>query len=93
MKLSEANLNTGYMVKDLKLENIERRRLLDLGFTQGSEVKALYRGIFNNPTAYLIKGSIIALRDDISNMIMIGDVNEQKNSFSRKPECRQEYHI
>ena len=85
MKLSEALLNKKYIIEDNYLSNIERRRILDLGFTQNSIVIPLYKGIFNNPTAFLIKGSIIALRDDISNKIIVGEKCEKKDCTSRKP--------
>ena len=84
MKLSEAKLNKKYIIENSLLERLERRRILDLGFTKDSIVIPLYRGIFNNPTAYLIKGSIIALRDDISNKIIIGDKCEEENSSIRE---------
>ena len=83
MKLSEARLNKKYQICGLELDNIERRRILDLGFIPNEFVVPLYRGIFNNPTAFLIKGSIIALRDDIASKIIIGDLSEKKNSSSR----------
>lgn len=41
-----------------------RRRLLDLGFTVGTEVQCLYRSPLGDPTAYLVRGAVIALRQE-----------------------------
>ncbi len=37
-------------------------RLCDLGFTPNSLVTCLYTSIFGDPSAYRIKGTVIALR-------------------------------
>lgn len=39
-----------------------RRRLLDLGMVEGTCVRCLYRSPAGDPTAYLIRGAVIALR-------------------------------
>jgi len=39
-----------------------RRRLLDLGFTPGAQVRCLFSAPSGNPRAYLIRGAVIALR-------------------------------
>ena len=37
---------------------------MDLGFTEGSIVKTVRKSPLGDPTAYLIRGSIIALRQE-----------------------------
>ncbi len=44
-------------------ENI-RRRLLDIGLTQGAKATCLYQSPSGNPRAYLIRGAVIALRTE-----------------------------
>ncbi|MGE5485380.1 MAG: FeoA family protein [Ignavibacteriales bacterium] len=39
-----------------------RRRLLDLGFTPGVMVRAVRKGPLGSPTAFLIRGTLVALR-------------------------------
>ena len=39
-----------------------RRRLEELGFIDGSEVECLMSSPLGDPTAYLIRGAVIALR-------------------------------
>ncbi len=49
----------------------ERRRLLDLGIVPGTSVTAEVRSPGGDPTAYRIRGSLIALRNEQANMIKI----------------------
>lgn len=55
--------------KESRGEN--RRRLLDLGFVKGAEIRIDLPGPLQNPRAYLIKGTSIALREDQASKILI----------------------
>ena len=48
-----------------------RRRLLDLGFVKGAEISIDLVNPLPEPTAYLIKGTVIALRKDQASKILI----------------------
>jgi len=48
-----------------------RRRLLDLGFVKGTEISIDLMSPMKNPTAYLVKGTSIALRRDQASKILI----------------------
>ncbi len=39
-----------------------KRRLLDLGFTDGAQVKCVFESPGGNPRAYAVRGAVIALR-------------------------------
>ena len=39
-----------------------RRRLQDIGLVPGTRVKSVNRGMMGGPTAYLVRGAVIALR-------------------------------
>ncbi|MBP3635832.1 MAG: ferrous iron transport protein A [Bacilli bacterium] len=41
-----------------------KRRLLDLGIVKDSDIKCEFKSPFNDPTAYFIKGTTIALREE-----------------------------
>jgi len=49
----------------------ERRRFLDLGIIPGTEIHARLRSPGGDPTAYEIRGALIALRREQANMIYI----------------------
>lgn len=51
-----------------------RRRLQDMGFIEGSLVECLQRSPLGDPTAYLIKGCVIALRAEDSANILVSEV-------------------
>ena len=47
-------------------------RLKELGFTCGARVECLRRSFSGDPTAYLIKGTVIALRKNDAEGIIVG---------------------
>ncbi len=50
----------------------ERRRLLDLGFVPGTTISVEMPSPTGDPTAYLVRGTMIALRREQARMIRIG---------------------
>ena len=48
-----------------------RRRFFDLGIIEGTNIEALYRSPFGDPTAYLIRGTVIAMREEESEKINV----------------------
>ena len=56
-------------------KGIERQRLMDLGFIPGSLVEVEVRSPFRDPTAYRIKGGLIALRKNQASKIQISLVS------------------
>lgn len=58
-------------VSGLRTEGTARRRLLDLGFVCGSIIEALQKSPAGDPTAYLVKGAVIALRAEDASKIDI----------------------
>jgi DtxR family Mn-dependent transcriptional regulator len=73
MSLDE--LKTGQRAKVLAISprsrGVERRRLLDLGVIPGTEIEVDLVSPGGNPTAYRIRGSVIALRDSQAEKIII----------------------
>lgn len=51
----------------------ERQRLLDLGFVRGSEVVAEMKSPTGDPTAYAVRGSVIALRRDQARLVLVSN--------------------
>ncbi len=48
-----------------------RRRLQDIGLVKGTKVTCLQRSPFGDPTAYLIRGAVIAIRAEDSSNILV----------------------
>ncbi len=51
----------------------ERRRLLDLGFVPGTTVEVEMASPLNDPVAYRVRGSVVALREEQARLIQIAD--------------------
>ena len=59
------------IVKVLTSDGIIRRRMLDLGLISDTEVEALQKSPSGDPTAYHIRGAVIALRSEEARKIMV----------------------
>ncbi len=58
-------------VTALTSDGATRRRMLDLGIIDGTEIEPLYASPSGNPIAYMIRGAVIALRRDVSQGILV----------------------
>lgn len=47
------------------------RRLQDLGFIRGTKIECLMKSPLGDPTAFLVRGAVIALRKDDSKHIKV----------------------
>ncbi len=54
----------------------ERRRLMDLGFVPGTIVEAAFKSPGGDPVAYMVRGALIALRSEQSDLIFIGRLED-----------------
>ena len=48
-----------------------RRRLQDIGIVEGTKVECLSRSPLGDPTAFLIKGAVIAIRNEDAKNIIV----------------------
>ncbi|MCL1901376.1 MAG: ferrous iron transport protein A [Firmicutes bacterium] len=58
-------------IVNINCDKVLQRRLFDLGLISGTTVKALFKSPGSDPTAYLIRGAVIALRSDDTKKIDI----------------------
>jgi len=58
-------------VKALTSDGDIRRRMLDLGLISGTIVEALQKSPSGDPTAYNIRGAVIALRSEEASKIIV----------------------
>ena len=56
-----------------------RRRLMDLGFVKGSRIAIDMESPMRNPVAYVVRGTVIALRHDQAQYILIQNVRKVGN--------------
>lgn len=69
--LYHAPMGERVRIKALKLNGSIRRRLLDMGLTEGAETVCLYQSPTGDPKAYFIRGAVIALRSEEAKKIGI----------------------
>lgn len=73
MTLNKLEMNkTGY-IKYLNCNESVRRRLLDLGLIDGTPITSLFVSPSGDPTAYEVRGSVIALRVEDASLIDISN--------------------
>ena len=69
--LNDMNPGQSARVKKLTADDSMRCRLLDIGLIENTEVECLGRSPAGDPTAFLIRGAVIALRsEDCSNILL-----------------------
>ena len=69
--LNMLKINETAIIKAVNCSETLKRRLSELGLINGTLVRALYKSPFKDPTAYLIRGAVIALRNDDTKHIEI----------------------
>lgn len=69
--LTDLPLGGKGVVQAITAEGLSRSRLLDLGLVPGTEVTAVRRSPAGDPVAYLIRGTVIALRSDEGKKVQI----------------------
>ena len=73
-RLSAVPLRTGCVVKFVEGNVEERIRFFDLGFSPSSVIVPLYKALCGGTTAFLVKGTLIALRKEEADKIFIKEI-------------------
>lgn len=71
MTLNELPINSTGIVEKLNCYGNIRRRLLDLGIIANTPIKSVLKSPSGDPTAYEIRGSLIAIRKEDAKYIDI----------------------
>ena len=69
--LNKLPLNSSGEIISLGFSGNLRRRFLDLGFTIGSKVYSAFKSPCGDPVAYIVRGTVIALRNADAKQIII----------------------
>lgn len=78
LPLNRLPIGRAARVTALRADGPVRRRLLDLGIVEGTEIQALFRSPSGNPVAYRIRGAVIALRADAASEIIVTAPKKQE---------------
>ena len=71
MTLYELPLGKECYIKSVNTDVDIKRRMLDMGLIAGTKVKCMYVAPFGEPKAYLVRGTILALRSDDTKKIKV----------------------
>ena len=69
--LNQLPLNTKGIIQKLNCQGNIRRRLLDLGFVKGALIIPVLISPSQDPRAFSIRGTLIAIRKEDANLITI----------------------
>ncbi len=59
---SELNFGERAIISDVDNSHPSFRRLLEIGFTPGQEIELINSSAFNDPLAFALRGTLIAIR-------------------------------
>ncbi len=62
LTLDNAKLGVSYIICDVQSSSNQLNRMFDLGIIKNSSILPLFKSMFGDTVAYLIKGSVIAIR-------------------------------
>jgi ferrous iron transport protein A len=59
-----ANLNFGEkaIISEIDINHPSFRRIIEIGFTPGQQIELVNKSIFNDPLAFSLRGTMIAIR-------------------------------
>lgn len=75
------DINPGEKAKVLQLLSTGsiRRRLLDIGLIENTEIECIGKSPSGDPTAFLIRGAVIAIRsEDLKNILIYPENNKER---------------
>ena len=71
MNLCDIKLDSKCIIKKINIDGTIKRRLLDIGLIEGTETECVLVSPLGDPKAFLIRGAVIALRNEDSKDIMV----------------------
>lgn len=61
-KASELKYGEKVTISDVDINHPSSTRILEIGFTPGQEIELINKSVFNDPLAFSVRGSLIAIR-------------------------------
>lgn len=59
------------VIHDIDVSHPSSRRILEIGFTPGQEIELINKSVFNDPLAFSVRGTLIAIRQDEAGCIKV----------------------
>lgn len=74
--LSELNIGEKGKIVSLNEELTMKRRLFDIGLIPGTQIECILKSPFQDPIAYFLRGTLIALRKKNAKNILVEVEND-----------------
>ncbi|AFH49584.1 Hypothetical protein IALB_1878 [Ignavibacterium album JCM 16511] len=58
-------------ISDINSDNPSYKRLIEIGFTPGQEIELVNTSVFDDPMAFSIRGTLIAIRRNEADCIIL----------------------
>ncbi len=68
---SQLNFGEKGVIADIDNSHPSYARMLEIGFTPGQEIELINSSIFNDPMAFAIRGTLIAVRKNEADCIIL----------------------
>jgi ferrous iron transport protein A len=68
---SELHFGEKVIINSIDENHPSSRRILEVGFTPGQEIELINKSIFNDPLAFSIRGTLIAIRKNEADCIKV----------------------
>lgn len=69
--LNNLNIDESSYIIENNIKTSNKQNIINLGLTENSKITCLYKSPLNDPTAYLVKNVILAIREEDSKHILI----------------------
>ena len=71
VSLDKININENCVIEQILLDDNIKKRIYDLGMIENTILIPLYKSPFNDPTAYLVRNTVIAIRNNDAKKIFV----------------------
>lgn len=68
---SQLKLGEKVVIRNVDASHPSSRRILEIGFTPGQEIELFTSSLFNDPLAFSLRGTLIALRRNEAECIKV----------------------
>lgn len=72
--LNEVSIDCDVKINEIRIKSDIKHRLMDLGIIKNSIIRPVFKSPSGDPVAYLVKGTLIALRKQTTSQIFVEEV-------------------
>ena len=71
IRLNDLSINKTAVISSVECNEHFKNRIFDLGIIEGEEITPIFKSPFGDPTAFLVKKAVIAIRHNDSKHILV----------------------